>query len=88
MLGPELRCKVKGEAKNLAVLMGVSVRGGWAIGARDQAPAEPPRPRTITEGYQKLSMDYLRGELERVTAFLLGKARSAAEVPVGETEAA
>ena len=40
-----------------------------------------PRDRMITEGYQKLSMDHLRGELERVTAFLLGKARA------GENEA-
>ncbi len=37
------------------------------------------RDRKITEGYQKLSMDHLWGELERVTAFLLGKARAAAE---------
>jgi integrase len=43
------------------------------------------RDRTITEGYQKLSMDHLRGELERVTAFLLGKARAAEE---GGSEAA
>lgn len=46
------------------------------------------RDRTITEGYQKLFMDHLRGELERVTAFLLGKARVAAAAAEGETEAA
>jgi len=42
------------------------------------------RDRTITEGYQKLSMDHLRGELERVTAFLLGKARAAEGKPTEE----
>jgi integrase len=46
------------------------------------------RDRTITEGYQKLSMDHLRGELERVTAFLLGKARVAGEAREGGIEAA
>ena len=43
------------------------------------------REPTITEGYQKLSMDHLRGELERVTAFLLGKA-AAEDVEEGESE--
>lgn len=42
------------------------------------------RDRTITEGYQKLSMDHMRSELERVTEFLLGKVRAAE----GNTEAA
>jgi integrase len=46
------------------------------------------RDRTITDGYQKLSLDHLRGELERVTAFLLAKARVTAEDGEGETEAA
>jgi integrase len=46
------------------------------------------RDRTITESYQKLSMDHLRGELERVTAFLLGKAEVAPDVANSETEAA
>ena len=43
------------------------------------------RSKDITEHYQKLSLPFLRGELEKVTAFLLEKARAVVE---GETEAA
>jgi len=43
------------------------------------------RSKDITEHYQKLSLPFLRGELEKVTGFLLEKARAVAE---GETEAA
>lgn len=35
------------------------------------------RAKDITEHYQKLSLPFLRGELEKVTAFLLEKARAA-----------
>jgi len=35
------------------------------------------RSKDITEHYQKLSLPFLRGELEKVTAFLLEKARAA-----------
>lgn len=62
------------------------MRRGWALGARDQAPAEPPRP--VIESYQMLSIDQLRGQLERVTAFLLGEAEAAVDVPGAEGEAA
>lgn len=35
-----------------------------------------------------LSIDQLRGQLERVTAFLLGEAEAAVDVPGAEGEAA
>jgi hypothetical protein len=35
------------------------------------------RAKDITEHYQKLNLPFLRGELEKVTAFLLEKARGA-----------
>jgi integrase len=37
------------------------------------------RSKDITEHYQKLSMDFLRGEAEKVSRFLLGKAQVKAE---------
>ena len=35
------------------------------------------RDKTITEGYQRLSLGHLREAIERVTAFLMEKARGA-----------
>ena len=42
------------------------------------------RDKTVTEGYQRLGIEFLRAAVETVTAFLLAKARVAEE----ESEAA
>jgi hypothetical protein len=54
------------------------VQRGQALGPATKALLNH-RSKDITEGYQKLSVEYLREATERVAAFLLGKAGIVAE---------